>query len=167
MAKHEQLAWFDQHAPVGEWRRFTFVRHPYTRMLSFWRMACIDQWFAPGYRPTVQDIGSCISDPAHFLTNTAVEQTGYPYNLAFIGRYENFEQDVKRLFSWLGHADKLPEDFLQCREMSSTHGEQPDLPTAGEFLPLVPLIDYAHSQDLARLGYERDPRVLFNSTISI
>ncbi len=85
--------------------KFAFVRNPWDRTASIWRT------FLQEARPFDEVIERFL--PEHSLTS--ISQRSYLVNrdgqvkMDFIGRFEHYEQDVRRLFDRLGiKYDKLP-----------------------------------------------------------
>lgn len=134
---------------LNEYFKFTFVRNPWDRMVSNWKMFTTQPFRIKQLKTMTDKDLTNFKDFVNFTTQTENHhwqpQFLYlPENPDFIGRLETFNEDLSRLLSAIG------KEAIQVNQINKTVRKRYHeyyTPT------LVDLVGEMYSEDIRRFGY--------------
>jgi hypothetical protein len=145
-------------ADIDSYFTFSFVRHPYTRLLSEYFWAKNIQYrdtsdfdgdeFASWANHFLSSIDSSHKEPQVFFVDDRVH---------FIGRFENLEEDMSKLLQQLTQFNPVFEKFIdQCLPLTNQSGKSKE-----KLVPLMSaetkeLIQSVYQDDFHAFGYSTD-----------
>jgi hypothetical protein len=143
---------------IEKYFTFTFVRHPYTRLLSeyFWsrnvQFRDISDFdgdeFTSWANQFLSSIDSSHKEPQVFFVNNQVK---------FIGRFERLEEDMSKLLQQLGQINPVFEKFMdRCLPFTNQSGISKE-----KLIPLISTetkeqIQSVYQEDFHAFGYSID-----------
>lgn len=127
-------------APTSDFRRFSFVRNPYSRVLSAYLDKLVgNEWerrrhlhmfgFEQGARPEFSEFLRRLARihdrdrDIHYITQTRLTGRLPGLCLDFVGRFEDFAQDFRLLKSRF-YADEGTEDYQSFGKLHSTDADE-------------------------------------------
>jgi hypothetical protein len=109
--------------------RFVFVRNPWDRLVSCWHNKVVDSnyfEFTPATRAEMQDFGRFVDHVSHLDLSTCNAHLRLQSRLMdlteidFLGRFENFENDVGELLDRLGLVGRMSQRNRSMRRADHT-----------------------------------------------
>lgn len=135
---------------IGEYFRFSFVRNPWDRMVSNWKMFTTRPSRIAQIRSMTDDDVSSFEDFVHFARRMKnhhwqPQVLFLPDELSFLGRLETFDQDFARLCESIGmEVPTLPE-----KRNATERAHYSDYYTPA----LVEIVAGMYRDDIERFGY--------------
>lgn len=152
--KDNDLSLINPEKDLNEYLKFTFVRNPWDRMVSNWKMFTTRTHRIKKLNSMTSKDVSKFEDFVYFANRIKNHhwqpQVLYlPDKLDFIGKVESFNEDLNELFRILGERSKqLPRLNVTARRAYWEY-----------YTPsLIDFVAGMYSEDIKEFGYEFDPR---------
>jgi hypothetical protein len=135
--------------PLEQYFKFTFVRNPWDRMVSNWKMFTTQPFRVKQLKSMTDKDLTNFSDFVDFAAHTKNHhwqpQVLYlPEDLDFVGRLETFDEDFNRLLDAIGKKNIQAEHLNQTVKKSYREYYTPSL---------VDFVAEMYLEDISRFGY--------------